>query len=235
MTHSTIDGSEYNAVTADGDDIKEITVDGTVVWQAVQIVDDFEDGDDSGWDVPSSTGSDAVVTPGLDNTDYKWEITGFREPHLSGNSTVDRGPQPGDLWEFWFQITNTTSGGVINRFEFATYGQDDGHFYRIEWERETGDNELSIEKYSGGSQELVDTDPNFSPSMDFPYRCRIGWNHGDNQIAVDMITPGGDIVGSVSITDDSSASASFQDQGIRIENSGNNTCEYDEIKITDTI
>lgn len=208
-----------------------LKVNGSWVPVSSEIIDNFEDGDRGGWTVPSSTGSDSVISPGLDGSDFKWEMSGFREGHLAGADAVDRGPQPGDTWEFWFQITET-SGDVISRLEFSADGTDDDDMYRIEWERETGDNELSLEKYSGGSQELIDTDPNFAPGIGFIYRCEVQWNAGNNDITCQMFLDGSPDSAQLSISD--SSSGEFAQPGIHIFNSGNNVCEYDEIRITDS-
>lgn len=199
------------------------------------IVDDFEDGDRGGWTVPSSTGSDVVEGLGLDDTDYRWEHTGFREAHLAGADAVDRGPQPGDVFEFWFRV-ESTSGDTINRFEFSAHGINEGDVYRVEIERDTSDNELSLEKVSGGSTTKIDTDANFTPSLDFTYRCHIEWNAGNNAITAQMFTPSGNTASNqLSITDDSSASGGeYTQPGIFIRTNANNVCSWDEIRITES-
>lgn len=210
-------------------------VDGSWTVVSGQVVDDFEDGDRSGWTVPSSTGSDTVTSSGLDGSDFRWEHSGFREGHLAGADAVDRGPQPGDRFEFWFRIESTSSGGVINRFEFSADGNSDGDCYRIEWERETGDDEVSLEKISGGSGALLDTDPNFVPPAGSAFRCEVGWNDGDNAITAQFFNADGSTASSqLSISDDSSSAGSeYQQPGIAITNSGNNTCSYDQFRIID--
>lgn len=204
-------------------------------WEAVSnvTVDNFEDGDRSGWTVPSSTGSDVVEGLGLDGTDYRWEHSGFREAHLAGADAVDRGPQPGDTFSFRFRIESTSSGGVINRFEFSADGNNDGDCYRFEFERETGDDEISIEKISGGSSAKLDTDPNFVPPQDSEFEVRFGWNDGNNDVTARVFNPDGTAASNlISITDDSSAAGGeYQQPGIAITNSGNNTCSYDEFRI----
>lgn len=202
-------------------------------WEAVSnvVVDNFEDGDASEW-TTSGTGTRSIVG-GLDGTSFAWEHDGFSEVHLAGADAVDRGPQPGDQFEFWFVI-GSTSGSVINRFEFSADGINENDVYRVEFERETGDNELSIEKISGGSQALIDTDPNFGPSIDQVYRCEINWNVGNNAITAQMFTPSGTAASTdVSISDDSSAAGSdFTQPGIFIRTNDNNVCTWDEIRIT---
>lgn len=228
---STIDGDEIQDVTIDGDPVQEITVDGDLVWQAAEIIDDFEDGNRSGWTVPSSTGSDSVVTPGLNGSDYKWRHEGFREGHLRGADAVDRGPQPGDTFEFWFRIVDT-SGDVINRFEFSADGTADDDKYRIEWEQFTGDNELSLEKISGGSQEDIDVDTSFAPSVGQAYRVQVAWNvDGSNNISVEIFTPDDTRVGVVNILDNSTGE--FAQPGVYVRTNGNNIQDIDGLRIID--
>lgn len=232
MTHSTADNTEIQAVTADGTDIQEITADGTLVWQAVEIIDDFEDGDASGWDV--SGGGTRSIVSGLDGTSFAWEHSGFTEAYLSGSNAVDRGPQPGDVFEIWVQIDSDNGGSVINRIEFSSDGAGDGDKYRIEYERNTSDTELSIEKISGGTQDLLDTDENFVPSLGQTYRLVVGWNDGDTDVTGQMLFPDGSNASTqVSISDDSSAAGSeFTQDGIYVQTNDNNTQIVDEAKIT---
>lgn len=204
-------------------------------WQPVSgfVIDNFEDGDRSGWTVPSSTGSDSVNSPGLDGTDFLWEHDGFREGHLAGADAVDRGPQPGDVWEFWFQITSDNGNQVINRVEFSADGTADDDMYRIEFERNTGDTELSLEKYVGGSQDILVTDENFLPSIGQVYRCEIQWNAGDDNITIQMFLPDGSTASQqIGFTD--SSSGEFAQPGIYLRNSGNSVCEWDEIRIIES-
>lgn len=207
-------------------------------WTAVSglVVDDFEDGGRGGWNVPSSTGSDTVTTSGLDGTQYRWQHSGFREAHLGGSSAIDRGPQPGDVFEFWFRI-ESTSGDVINRFEFSADTHRDADCYRVEIERDTPDNELSLEKVSGGSTTKIDTDAGFTPSLDFPYRCEVRWNAGDTNISAQLFTPSGNAASNqLTISENSSAAGSdFHQPGIYIRTNGNNTCSWDQILITETV
>lgn len=226
------EGDDIQSITFGGDPIGEVTFNGDVVWTATEIVDDFEDGNRSGWNVASSTGSDTVESPGLDRTSFAWTHTEFREAHLAGLNAVDRGPQPGDTFEFWFRVTST-SGSTINRFEFSADTLNDDDCYRIEFERETGDNEFSIEKISDGGQAKIDTDPGHTVTIDQTYRCEIGWNDGSNQITAQLFTPDGTVSSNrVAITDDSSASGGeYTQPGIFIRTNGNNTCRWDEIKI----
>lgn len=202
-------------------------------WVAVSnvVVDNFEDGDASGW-TQSGTGSRSVISGGFDSTDFRWEHNGFSEVHLAGADAVDRGPQPGDVFEFWFRI-ESTSGSVINRFEFSADGLNEADVYRIEFERETGADEFSIEKISGGSQALISTD-SFAPAISQTYRCEINWNVGNNAITAQIFTPDGSSASNqVSITDDSSAAGSdFQQPGIFIRTNDNNVCTWDEIRVT---
>lgn len=202
-------------------------------WEPVSnvITDNFEDGDAAGW-TTSGTGTRSVVSGGLDGTNYKWEHAGFSEVHLAGADAVDRGPQPGDVFEFWFQVTNT-SGSVINRFEFSADGINENDVYRVEFERETGDNEFSLEKISGGSQAKIDTHAGHAVSTNQVYKCRIEWNAGNNNITAQILLPDGTADSNqVSISDDSSASGSdFTQPGVFIRTNDNNTCEWDEIRI----
>lgn len=206
-----------------------------LIYAPVEIIDDFEDGNRTGWNVPSSTGSDTVTTSGLDGTSYRWEQTGFREAHLAGVDAVDRGPQPGDVFEFWFRV-ESTSGSTINRFEFSADGINENDVYRIEFERETGDNEFQIQKISGGSSVKNDTDPGHSVAINQTYRCEIQWNAGNNNITAQLFLPDGTADSNqVSITDDSSAAGSdFTQPGIFIRTNGNNVCSWDEIRIPNT-
>lgn len=193
-------------------------------------IDNFDDGDRAGWTVPSSTGGDSVISPGLDGSDSKWEHDGFREGHLAGADAVDRGPQPGDVWEFWFQITSDNGNQVINRVEFSADGTADDDMYRIEFERNTGDTELSLEKFVGGSQDTLVTDENFLPSIGQVYRCEIQWNAGDSNVAIQMFHPDGSTASNqIGFTD--SSSGEFAQPGIYVRNSGNSVCEWDEFRI----
>lgn len=228
---ATIDASEIQDVTIDGDPVTEITMDGDVVWTAVEVIDDFEDGDASGWTIDN--GSPSVVSGGLNGTNYRWEHSGFTEAHLAGSNAVDRGPQPGGRFEFWFRIESDNGNDVINRYEFSADGTADSDKYRIEFERNTSDTELSLEKISGGSQELLATDENFVPSIDQAYRIQIDWNNGNNDITIQAFLPDGSTASTaVTITDDSSASGSeFTQPGTAITTNGNNTCSWDELRI----
>lgn len=201
-------------------------------WEPVssEIIDNFEDGDASEWST-QGTGTRTITSSGFDSTEYKWEHDGFSEVHLTGADAVDRGPQPGDVFEFWFRVTNT-SGSVINRFEFSADSMNDNDCYRVEFERETGDNEFQIQKISGGSSVKNSTDPGHSVSTNVLYRCEIHWNAGDNNITAQIFD--GDTADSnqVSISDDSSASGSeYTQPGTFIRTNDNNVCEWDELRI----
>lgn len=200
----------------------------------VEIIDDFEDGNRTGWTVPSSSGSDTVTSSGYDGSSFRWQHSGPREGHLAGADAVDRGPQPGDQFEVWFQIESDNGNSVINRFEFSADSTSDGDKYRVEFERNTSDTELSLEKFTSGSQALLDTDENFVPSIGQTYRLQIDWNNGNNNITVQAFLPNGNTASTaVTITDDSSAAgAEFTQPGIYCQTNGNNTCSWDEIKIT---
>lgn len=198
----------------------------------VLTVDDFEDGDVSNWTVPSSSGSDTIVSPGLDGTNNAWQHDGIREGHLQGIDAVDRGPQPGDVFEVWFRI-DSSSSTALSRFEFSADGNNDTDMYRLEWEAgSTPSKTLSIEKYVGDSQSLVDT-VSFSPSDGTTYRCEIRWNVGDSNIEAEMFDSGGSSVsGIASISDDSSASGSeFTQPGIHLWTNGNEVKTWDQIRI----
>lgn len=206
---------------------------------SLAIIDDFENGDRSGWTVPGSAGSDTVVSDGHDGSSFCWRHSNVRKGYLAGGDAVDRGPQPGDTFEFWFRIMST-SGEVVNRFVFSASGSnlfsngtDNPNSYRVEFERDTANNELSIEKISGGLQTELATDETFEPAIGQRYRCQIGWNDRNNEITVQVFHPDGTAASSkISITDDSAAAGSaFQQPGIYIMNGGNNICEWDEIKI----
>lgn len=228
---STIDGSEYSAVTIDGQDVTEITVDGAVVWVAKRVIHDFENNNHAGWDVESSTGSDNIVSNGLNGTNYAWRHNGFRQAHLAGADAIDRGPQPGDVFEFWFRV-DSASGPVINRFEFSADGHNEPDCYRIEFERGTGDNEFSLEKYVNGSQQKIDTDPG-AVSVGQIYRCEVRWNVGNSNVEAQFFYPNGNAASSkLSITDNSSSSGSeFTQPGIFIRTNDNNSCTWDEFVI----
>lgn len=231
---STIDNEEIEGVTIDGEDVAEITMDGDIVWEAVQVVDDFEDGDHSGWDVPSSTGSDSIVS-GLDGTDHAWQHDGPREGQLSGGNAIDRGPQPGDVIEVWFRI-DSSSGTSLSRFDLSAGSNNDDDIYRLEWEAGGISNKtLSLEKVVGGSADKIDT-VSFAPSDGAVYRCEIHWNYGNNAIEAQMFDSGGGTESNtVSISDDSSAAGSqFNQPGIHIWTNDNETKTWDEIRITDT-
>lgn len=235
MTDDTADGSIFHSVNADNSDIKEITVDGSVAWRAVEIIDDFEDGNATGWTIgdTSSGSSEAIVSPGLDGSNNAWEWDGEFEAHLAGADAVDRGPQPGDVFEVWFQI-GSSSSTALSRFEFSADGNSDPDKYRIEWEAGSISNKtVSIEKYSGGSVTKVDT-ASFAPTDGTTYRCEIRWNAGNNLVEAQMYDAGGSSASSAfSITDDSSASGSeYTQPGIQMWANANMTnYQWDEFKI----
>lgn len=227
---STIGADEVGEVTMDGDEIDEITMDGDVVWKGVEIIDDFEDGNANGWSTQGS-GNRSIVFDGLNGTDYAWRHDGFSEVHLSGGNAVDRGPQPGDIFEFWFVISST-SGPVINRFEFSASTFNDDDCYRVEIERDTSDNEFSLEKIAAGSQAAISVDQSWTPSLDFPYRCQVEWNvDGSNNISAVIYTPGGDIVAATNISDNSGGT--HAQPGVFFRTNDNNLCTLDELRIID--
>lgn len=199
----------------------------------ILIIDDFEDGDHSGWTVPSSTGDDTIVSPGLNDTDYAWEHDGFREGHLAGADAVNRGPQPDDVFEVWWRIESVSSGDGITRFEFSADGTSDGDKYRVEWESsDTSNKTVSMEKYVGGSVDKVAT-ADFAPSTDTVYRAEIRWNNGSNDIEVEMYDASGSSVSNpATITDDSSAAGSeYTQPGIYIMTNANVVQTWDEMRI----
>lgn len=233
----TFDGDEIDEITFDGDPVEEVTFDGDVVWLATEIIDDFEDGDHAGWDVPSSNGGDTIVSPGFDGTDYAWEHDGFREAHLAGADAVDRGPQPADIFEVWWRIESTGSGDGITRYEFSADGTSDGDKYRVEWESaDTSNKTFSMEKYVGGSVDKVATE-DFAPSTGTVYRCEIRWNAGNNDIEAQMYDSGGSSVSNAAtISDDSSAAGGeYTQPGTYIMTNGNVVKTWDEMRITDTV
>lgn len=202
-----------------------------LIYRPVTVVDNFEDGNASSWST-QGTGSRSVTSGGLNGSNYKWEHNGFSEVHLAGSNAVDRGPQPGDHIRFWFRL-NSTSGSTINRFEFSADTFNDSDCYRVEFERETGDNEFQIQKISGGSSVKNSTDPGHSVSIGQTYYCDILWNVGDTDITAQIFTPDGTADSSqVSISDDSSAVGSDYNQpGVFIRTNDNNHCYWDQIAI----
>lgn len=195
-------------------------------------IDDFEDGNRDGWTVPGSTGSDSITSPGLNGTNNAWFHNGLREGHLAGADAIDRGPQPGDRFDFWFRVTDQ-SGTIINRFHFSSDGVDDPDRYRVEWERgDSSGDELSLEKYVGGSQAKIDTAVG-AVSVGQTYRCEINWNNGNNQISAELFFPNGNsAIGPVTITDDSQASGGdFTQPGIAVRTNSNCDQIWDEMKI----
>lgn len=207
-----------------------LKVNGSWVPVSNVVIDNFEDGDAAEWTVDGG-GTRSMISGGFDGDDWRWQHDGFTRAHLAGADAVDRGPQPGDEFEIWFRIENT-SGSVINRFEFSADGLDEPSVYRVEWERETGDNEFSIEKYSGGNQDLISTDP-FAASTTQTYRLRINWNNGNNNITAQLLLSDGSAASNVvSITDDSSSAGSdFQQPGIYIRTNDNNASTYGAARI----
>lgn len=192
-------------------------------------IDDFEDGNRSGWTVPGSTGSDNVYSPGLNGTNHRWQLNGFREAHLAGADAVDRGPEPGDIFEFWFRI-EAAGGSVINRFEFSADGINEPDCYRLEFERGTGDNEFSLEKIQNGGQAKVDTDPGHSVNINQIYRCEVHWNVGNNSITAQLFFPNGNAASDqLSISD--ASSGEFAQPGISLRANSNNNWSIDEIRI----
>lgn len=152
-------------------------------------VEDFEDGNRAGWNVPGSSGSDSVVSPGLNNTQHAWKLFGPREGHLPSSDAIERGPSPGETFEFRFRITDFSGSPSIFRFDFACTGNSDGNMYRIEFEgSNTGGADMSLEKYSNGNPPSsgsgnVDTAP-VSPSVGDNIHIEVEWHENGNNIAV---------------------------------------------------
>lgn len=194
----------------------------------ILIIDDFEDGNDNEWTIQGS-GSQTVPSPGLNGTGNRWRHDQFTEAHLQGADAVNRGPQPGDVFEFWFRVGNTT-GPVINRFEFAASGLNEDNVYRVEFENGTGADEFSLEKIQNGGQALVDTDPGFTAASGQEYRCEIGWNVNGNDITAQLFLPNGNAATSQLLINDSS-SGDYAQPGIFIRTNDNNVCSWDEIRI----
>lgn len=153
-------------------------------------IDDFEDGDASGWTVPSSTGGDTIVSPGLHGTDYGWQLDGFREAHLAGADAVDRGPQQGDTFEYSFEIDDYSGNPALFRFEFACSGTGDGDLYRIEYEINDSDPDVAIYKMSGGSSAETSTFKTIDPAVGDVVRAEVRWNVDDSNIEIDHYVNG---------------------------------------------
>lgn len=232
---STIDGSEIEAVTIDGEEVEVITMDGDVVFKAVSVVDDFESGSEAGWDFtnPAEQSDADIVTPGLRGTDFAWRHTDFVNVHLAGANAVDRGPQPGDVIEVWFYITNITGSPVINRFEFSSENVDDTQCYRVEFEASTNDPELSIEDVAEGE---IDTDAGVEFFEGQLYSLRIEWEFGNDLVRARAFNEPNHSPKSnwVSISEPATQSGSYDNPGVSLFSNSNNTIIWDEIRIIDT-
>jgi hypothetical protein len=187
-------------------------------------IDDFEDGDHAGWTVPSSTGSDTIVS-GLHGTDYGWRLNGFREAHLAGADAVDRGPQQGDTFEYSFQIDDYGSGSALFRFEFACSGTGDGDRYRVEYEINDSDPDTALYKQSGGSTAETSTFKTIDPAVGDVVRAEIRWNVGDSNIEVDHYL-NGSFLHTISITD-----TAYTQPGVCLFVNSNLVTTVDEIRI----
>lgn len=197
----------------------------------VTIIDGFEDGNRNGWNVPGSTGSDEVVTPGLDGSGNKWRHNGFREAQLPGANAVDRGPQPGDVWEFWFHI-ESTSGTVINRVEFAADGINEPQKYRIEMEAATGSPEFQFEKLDGGTQVHNVTDAGVEFQADQTYSVRIEWRTNNSEIRVQAFEePNHNPFSNVLSFTEPGPGSDYEQPGVYIFTNGNNVCYWDNFRI----
>lgn len=205
-----------------------------LIYTPVMVVDNFEDGDHAGWTVATSTGGDTILSSGFDGTSYAWQFQQFREAHLAGADAVERGPQPGDRFELWFQL-DSQSGAVINRFKFSADGITDGDCYQFEFQH-TSDPEWRMQKLSGGSVSEQSLE-NGQPSVGQTYRVVFDWNYSTwNELSAQVFTAGGNTVTSpLTLTEDSSGlGAEYSQPGIVLRNNDNATTTWDEIKITDT-
>lgn len=203
--------------------------------QTAIIVDNFEDGNRNGWNVPSSSGGDSIVSPGLNGTGNAWQHTGLREGQLPGSGAIDRGPQPGDRFNIWFRI-DSTSGEVINRIQFSADGTSDGDCYRFEIQHgDSAGNEYRLQKISGGSvgKESLESG---SPSIGQAYRVQFDWNRGNTDITVQVFRPNGNsVTNPITITDDSPQSGTdYTQPGVFLRTNANCVCTWDEIRITDS-
>lgn len=166
-----------------------------LIYSPVEIIDDFEDlnvGTSPGrWTVPGSTGSDTIVSPGMGGTNRAWKLVGPREGHLSSSNAIDRGPQPGETFEFQFRPTKYDGSPSLIRFDFACPGISAPNFYRIEFEgSNTSGADMSIEKYSNGSPTgKVDTISQ-SPSVGDHIVIRVSWRDGNNGLIVNYFENG---------------------------------------------
>lgn len=202
------------------------TADGKeLIYAPVQIIDDFEDGNRDGWTVPSSTDSDTIVSPGLNGTDSAWKLNGLREGHLAGADAVDRGPQPGDLFEFLFRATDFSGEPALFRFEFSCSGVDDGNMYRIEFEgSNTSRADASLEKYVEGSPTKINTMA-VSPSVGDNCMVRVGWNDSGSDIYANYFE-NGSYQATASITD-----TEYSQPGVCVWANSNIDVIVDEIRI----
>lgn len=236
MSPATIDGGEIQAVTIDGQAVEQITMDGDVVWKAVEVVDDFEQRDpDTYWDyVDQVEKSDTnLVTPGMRGTDRAWRHTDFVNVHLAGANAVDRGPQPGDRFEFWFYIADITGSPVIDRFEFSSENVDDTECYRIEFEANTPEPEFQIEDVAEGE---IDTDAGVEFQADQFYSVTVEWEYHSSQVRARAFDEPGHSPKSnwVSLGEPAPQTGSYDNPGISLFSDNNNTLIWDEIRILDS-
>lgn len=223
--------AQYHKVDADTWNTTQwyLKRDGEWIPVSYEVIDDFEDGNANAWSVDGS-GTQDVTSPGMDGTDFAWRHDQFTEAHLAGANAVDRGPQPSDVIEFWFHIGLEYGGEIINRFEFSADGLNDSDKYRIEWERNTADTELSIEKIQDNTQVALDTDEGFEPLVGVDYRAQVAWNiDGTNNISVDVFDEGGTLRGSCSIADNSTGE--FAEPGIYVRTNNNCIQLFDQFRI----
>jgi hypothetical protein len=220
--------SDYEPSIQGIGDIDEVRVKGIgVVWKGVEIIDDFEDGSATNWTVPSSTGSDTIVG-GLDGTDHAWRLNGFREGHLRGTDAVDRGAQPGDTFEYLFQIDSFGSGDALFRYMFAASGVNDGNCYYMEYEMNSSDPDVAIYKESGGNVQTTSEFKALNPRPSDTVRAVVRWNYGNARIDVDHYL-NGNHVHTLSITD-----SEYTQPGTALFVNANLVVTIDELKITDS-
>lgn len=215
--------------------IEEVRVKGIgTVWKGVEIVDDFESGSEAGWGFvnPAERDDADIVRPGLRGSGFAWRHTDFVNVHLTGGNAVDRGPQPGDIFEFWFYIADITGSPVINRFEFSSESVNDDQCYRIEFEANTDAPEFQLEDVASGE---IDTDPGVEFEQDSLYSIHVEWKHNDNNVRARAFNePGHTPVSQWIELYEPAPGAEYDNPGISLFSDANNTIVWDEIRILDS-
>lgn len=208
-------------------EIEEVRVKGVgVVWTGVEVIDNFEDGSAANWHVPSSTGGDQIISPGLAGTDFRWQLNGFREGSLDGVDAIDRGPQQGDKFEYRFRIDEYSPDSALFRFAFASSSVSDDAQYRVEYELNDPDPDVAI--YKGNSGETSTFKP-IDPVEGDVVRAVVRWNYGDNDIEIDHYV-GGSFLHTISITD-----TEYTQPGVSVFVGANCIISLDEVQILDSV